>query len=776
MLLCLNYSNAQNIDPATGLTLNSTGNVLNLGGGLPWSNTVTGAAGGFSGGSTAAYNPSTGNIIFGYNQSTVSQTVAINTALAIAGTGIQLSGYKYSWQINNDLSNYGGNRGTLTGNVSLTGAAGNVLESFNYNYSQSNLPSLATFSGTQLFTNRYDTLAASNITVSFTGKDQNWWAGYYGPRVHVDNLSLLYTLDPCKSNPAYSSTCAGFNNIVTSNNLFNSSIWGNSITQAFAINTALKNGGIGATVHGFNYGFDYTIGQSWSGCTATNQDGSCSWYMNIPAQVYVTAQLTNSNNQLINSKIYSLTGDGTSGTVREQYLLPTSLNQTALGNGRLAGSTSGSGSSISNFSASLIYTPDPCVSDPLYSTTCSGYAVAYAKNMLLGSTVASASGPISSGSNNSTTAPVGTVDQSSSQQPAQQQQAQQNTSPQQSPQQSAAQDPNQNSSVVQMDPSQPSTQQGPAPTSPQPAGGPQSTASSSPQQQQSGPSSGPSNLAMSVLKTSQEKDKATQQLAVQNAAKVVENSTQQSQTTATSAIASLNDMSSNSAQAAAQFASQTTQSSTQTSVQTNQYQQTTQSSVQSQQIKNIQQSQQSVYTMQQQDNTTQSFNGTGLSMYRPNSVGLNLYSSTNNATIQQSLQSAPVMQFRNESKTFEVEQPTMQVSNFNGIGKPGNPLSDLMNQRMEMLQTTIEQRNDTVKKNVQPNELAEGTDVTAMAQVPRGYEVYSLVILRDAPFYKPESIYKNQTTVDNARVFRGLSGGSDSLHKQMVDSQYKQGD
>ena len=52
--------------------------------------------------------------------------VAINTALANAGTGIQLSGYKYSWQINNDLNNGGGNRGTLTGNVSLIGPAGTV--------------------------------------------------------------------------------------------------------------------------------------------------------------------------------------------------------------------------------------------------------------------------------------------------------------------------------------------------------------------------------------------------------------------------------------------------------------------------------------------------------------------------------------------------------------------------------------------------------------------------------------------------------------------------
>ena len=65
MLLCSNYSNAQKIDPAAGFS--STGNVLNLGGGLPWSGTVTGAAGGQSGGPTPAYNPGTGNIIFSFS-------------------------------------------------------------------------------------------------------------------------------------------------------------------------------------------------------------------------------------------------------------------------------------------------------------------------------------------------------------------------------------------------------------------------------------------------------------------------------------------------------------------------------------------------------------------------------------------------------------------------------------------------------------------------------------------------------------------------------------
>jgi hypothetical protein len=136
-------------------------------------------------------------------------------------------------------------------------------------------------------------------------------------------------------------------------------------------------------------------------------------------------------------------------------------------------------------------------------------------------------------------------------------------------------------------------------------------------------------------------------------------------------------------------------------------------------------------------------------------------------------QTAPVYQPKIETRQIEVETPQMQVASFGGMGKAGSPLSDIMmQQRFEMMQENVQQQTSTVNRNVQPNDLAGGTDVAAMAQIPRGYEAYSIVTLRDAPFYKPETIYKNQTTVDNARVFRGLTGGSDAKHQEMVNSQY----
>ena len=98
-------------------------------------------------------------------------------------------------------------------------------------------------------------------------------------------------------------------------------------------------------------------------------------------------------------------------------------------------------------------------------------------------------------------------------------------------------------------------------------------------------------------------------------------------------------------------------------------------------------------------------------------------------------------------------------------------LNDAVEQRPMMLTATAqEQKTDAVNKNVQPNELASGVDLTRMATQPAGYQSYSTA-MPDVAFYAPKEIYRNQVNVDNARLLRGL--GSDRLHQQMIDMQYK---
>ena len=622
-LLCSNYSNSQTVDSVTGSLTNFTGSptdttsVWNNAGSVGQQLTCWAAGGqGYCGPNprVSAWGAGSNVINFSYGQVDLNQVVNINKALAIGGTGVQLSGFNFGFTAKNGNGWDNGAQDYLAAYVKLYGSGGNQVASYDYTSQTNRRYNWTTFNFSETFATPYTASSLSNAQYGFIGRDNNYWVGPYGPEIMNVNFSLKYSVKP-----------------------------------------------------------------------------------------------------------------------------------------------------------------DPCISDPLSSPTCPGYALATVKNSILGSTVSNASVtsyvPVTNYAQPAPAPAPALADAAPGlAQASPQQQAQQPAPQQQGPAPAPAPDSNQNPSIAQDNPSQPSPQQaGPAPTNPQPAGGPPQTAqsapqqSSGPQQSQAGPSrsnDGPKmtpGAALSVARAAQEKDKAMQVTAVQNAAKAFEGAMQNSQTASNSAITMNQDMSANSANAAAQFANQSTQSSMQMSMQGLQPQQSSQSSGQTQQTSNL----------------GQTYNGTGLSFGKANIGGFNVDNSNNSVSIQSSIQTSSAIQFRNESKTFEVEQPTMQVA---GFGRAGNPLSDIMNQRMDMLQTNIEQRADSVKKNVQPNDLAGGVDVAAMAQIPKGYEAYSLVVLRDAPFYRPETIYKNQTTVDNARVFRGLSGGSDAKHQQMVDSQYKLGE
>ena len=564
----------------------------------------------------------------------------------------------------------------------------------------------------------------------------------------------------CGPNPRVSAWGAG-------SNVINYSYGQVDLNQVVNINKALAIGGSGVQLSGFNFGFTAKNGNGWDNGQQDYLSAYVKFY-NSGGGLAANYDYTSQTNRRYNWTTFNFS---------ETFSSPvpaTNFSNAQYGFvGRDTNYWVGPyGPEIMNVNFSLKYTvkPDPCISDPLSSPTCPGYALATVKNSILGSTVSNASATSFVPTMNyaqpaPAAAPPAVADAAPGlAQASPQQQAPQPAQQQQAPQ--PVQDSNQNPTVAQDNPAQPSpTQAGPAPTSPQPAGGPPQTATASANptssgSQQAGPQqgggSGPSKLAMSVVKSAQAREQAIQQTAVQNSAKAFEGAVQSSQASSNLAITMNQDMSSTSALAASQFASQSTQSSMQMSIQ-GPMQSSTQSS-------------------QQTNNSTQGYSGSGLTFGKANTGMFSVDSFNNSVATQSSTQASSTLQFRNESKTYEVEQPQMQVASFGGLGKAGSPLSDMMNQRMDMLQTNIEQRADSVKKNVQPNDLAGGTDVTAMAQIPKGYEAYSLVVLRDAPFYKPETIYKNQTIVDNARLLRGLSGGSDAKHQQMVDSQYQLGE
>jgi len=171
-----------------------------------WTNnftTTTGNGGGFSGGSQPAYNTTTGTFMFGYSQATIAYTYALSQALK--DSGMTWTGYNYSWDyFNQDMS-----RGTLSANLGFTGVDGTSLYSRSWTLGATT-NGWTTMSGTETFTTGALASTISNFKLSFTGKDDRFWAGYYGPQVKDPTLSLNYTFDECSSNPLSSPSCPGY--------------------------------------------------------------------------------------------------------------------------------------------------------------------------------------------------------------------------------------------------------------------------------------------------------------------------------------------------------------------------------------------------------------------------------------------------------------------------------------------------------------------------------------------------------------------------------------
>jgi hypothetical protein len=80
------------------------------------------------------------------------------------------------------------------------------------------------------------------------------------------------------------------------------------------------------------------------------------------------------------------------------------------------------------------------------------------------------------------------------------------------------------------------------------------------------------------------------------------------------------------------------------------------------------------------------------------------------------------------------------------------------------------------------NEMGKASDLEAQKQVQNvviqamgftpGFDAYSKQLIVQQQFYKPYQVYGNQKTIDNRSALR-MFGGTDSLHQQMIESQYK---
>ena len=169
--------------------------------------TITGvtnitATGGVSGGNTPGYIQSTNTIAMGYQTGTAAYSYAVSTALR--NSGITFLGYNYSW----DYLNQGESGGTLSATANFKAVNGTSLHSKSWTLGPTT--EWTTVSGTETFVTGLPTSNLSNFGLSFTGKDNRFWAGYYGPQVRNASMSVNYTFDQCSSNPLSSPNCPGY--------------------------------------------------------------------------------------------------------------------------------------------------------------------------------------------------------------------------------------------------------------------------------------------------------------------------------------------------------------------------------------------------------------------------------------------------------------------------------------------------------------------------------------------------------------------------------------
>lgn len=192
----------------------TTSNQITSGTTHTWTGVNTGAHPGSccSGGPGALYDPTTNIIHFSYGNATATQTFAINQALANAGAGIQVTGYNYSWDIQNNSQNGPDNLAVsvLTYNYNNT----SIRRTDTWNYTSAF--DWTTFSGTVNYVNPGAPSDFGNMVVKFTGMDRGYWAGYYGPKVRNVNLGMNYSVtDVCTTNPLSSTSCAGYQQAYT---------------------------------------------------------------------------------------------------------------------------------------------------------------------------------------------------------------------------------------------------------------------------------------------------------------------------------------------------------------------------------------------------------------------------------------------------------------------------------------------------------------------------------------------------------------------------------
>ncbi len=224
MALCLASSFTPLLSKAQTLVpgqVSTTGNIVQdtpYGGPTPWvggvyQNQLTCWAYGDPGycGPSPIVRPG-GNINFSYGSSYIYQQQHISTLLP-SSTGLQVNGYNFGFMAKNGNGWDNGGTDSLTALVrfwdNTNGRAANNLlygDAFSLNYKFN----WTQFDYSKTFTTPLAVPSIGQVQYGFIGRDNNGWAGPYGPEIYNVSFSLKYSVDPCATNVFSSPTCPGY--------------------------------------------------------------------------------------------------------------------------------------------------------------------------------------------------------------------------------------------------------------------------------------------------------------------------------------------------------------------------------------------------------------------------------------------------------------------------------------------------------------------------------------------------------------------------------------
>jgi hypothetical protein len=718
-----------------GVQVNNTSNLLKNNGwtGIIYGNDST-VGNCCSGGPTAVLNQDTNTIRFSYGWSTASQTVAINNALFQA-TGIRISGYTASALINNG----GQNSGYLTGIIDVKAPGGNIIDQQIIDMTNIRNTDFVKYTFKRYYDNPYQIAEMSSITLSWIGKDDRFWAGFYGPRVRDSNLTLQYYVDPCSRNPASSPSCPGFNDLLTSINIVpypnGVATEGNPLDNTFPIATALSNSGSGLALHGFKYGFTYDLGPATqtSDCVSYSMAGVCGAYKSINPFASVKVDIRNSSNQSLFSQAYNFNGADTGPvTMAYQYLFPDSTNTNLMGNFKFNASVQGDGT-VYNMYGKLIVTPDPCTSNPYYSPKCTGFTEAIDKLTGTNKTDYATTGYTEAAEVTAATSAIpGTTLVTTSTG---------DVIVLNSPPPPTSTDISQPSTVQQPLPQQnTSNSQPPPPPGSSPQQGPLPQGGQSPVVAQSTSASDKSSGTGQVVTSVSTKDNSSLSVALNTIAKNKEIEQALVLSVIQNAISDAQNVSTKAEQEAISFVEKVNSINVTTSV--------------------------------AMSSATDNNSVKLLALASTNKSTTNTASST--SAFRENNQT-PVVVLLTPSATAGLSTPASEVSlpPTNFFVDKASPINNLLTAKLNEVESKVELKIDSVNKSVEPNELAGSVDINTIASVPVGYGDYLSLTLKDNAFYIPKEIYKNIIIKDNVRNAYFLEKGNTDTYNKMVQEQYK---